>query len=373
MRTPRSFRAWARYALAAAAGLLLGGASPSGASSPATSVADAAGTSAAIPRHHRLPRKVLIGTVVGGYEVYRMPLAERFQKMDEILDAIAAQAKNNFPGKRLDLVVLPEYFIGRPGDLLPEKTVRLGNVQPRIAACARKYGCYLVVPLLLQEQAIPSQSTNAAVLVDRAGQVTGIYRKVHPVGDHGSNILEGGTTPGGEFPVFNCDFGKLGIQICFDMVYADGWRALAQQGAEIVALPSASPETVHPSFYALQYQYYVVSAAPRDHSAIFSPLGMVESQISNEGSVLVHEIDLSYEILHWDAALDEGAAVRRKFGDKIGFHYYRDQDMGIFWSNEPTKSVGEMLGTLGVSPAELEVERLRSVQDAIRGGPITSP
>ena len=95
-------------------------------------------------------------------------------------------------------------------------------------------------------------------------------------------MLEGGTTPGPGFPVFDCDFGRLGIQICFDMLYADGWDALATEGAEIVALPSASPETVRPASYAREHGYYIVSASPRDRAAFFSPLGIIEAQATSE-------------------------------------------------------------------------------------------
>ena len=85
--------------------------------------------------------------------------------------------------------------------------------------------------------------SNAAVLVDRQGAIAGIYRKVHPVAMLGHDDLENGITPGCDFPVFDCDFGKLGIQICWDIVFDDGWQALADKGAEIVVWPTRSPAT----------------------------------------------------------------------------------------------------------------------------------
>lgn len=348
-------RAWVQSWLALLAGLLLGA---PGHAAPS------------VPSYDRLPRKVLIGTVVGGVPIYSRPLEERLQRIDAIVGEISEKAGREFPGKRLDLVVIPEYFVARPGEKLPEKVVRLGEVEPSLSACAKKYGCYLVAPMLLREEGEPQRLSNAAFLFDRTGHVAGIYRKVHPAGGHGSEVLEGGLTPGQEFPVFDCDFGKLGIQICFDMLYSDGWRALAEKGAEIVALPSASSETIRPSMYALQNGYYIVSATPWHHAAIFSPIGTIEAQATREGEVLVHEIDLSYEILHWDQDLDEGAAVTRRFGDKAGYLYYQDQDIGIYWSNDPTRTIGQMMATFGVLPVNLEVERLRGVQDSLRGAPI---
>jgi len=328
---------------------------------------------AALARRDRLPRKVLVGTMVSGYAVFTLPLEQRLQKMDEVVDAIAAQAGSDYPGKRLDLVVLPEAFLTRQGDSLAKQAVRLAEVEPRIAACARRHHCYLVVPMFLQEAEAPPRYSNAAVLVDREGRVAGIYRKVHPVAPQGSDVLEAGITPGRLFPVFDCDFGRVGIQICFDMMYTDGWQALADQGAEIVALASADPDVVHPAAYAMQHEYYVVSATPRDYAAVIGPLGIIEAQLSREDAVLVHQIDLSYALLHWDAVLEDGAALSRKFGNKVGYHYYRPADMGIFWSNDPAMTIGQMIRSLGLSETDAELERIRLLQDKARGGPPAVP
>jgi predicted amidohydrolase len=323
-------------------------------------------------RRDGLPRKVLLGTVISGYGIFSQPLEKRLQRMDELIEVMATRARGDFPAKRLDLAVLPETFLTRPGDSLAKQAVRLEEVLPRIAACARRQGCYLIVPMLLQETAPPLRISNAAVLVDREGNVVGIYRKVHPVAPQGSDVVENGTMPGREFPVFECDFGRVGIQICFDLLYADGWEALARRGAEIVALPSASPETVHPSLYALQHRYYILSAAPRDHAAVYSPLGVIEAEVTKE-DVLVHQIDLSYALLHWEAVLEEGAGLRRKFGDKVGFHYYRPEDAGIFWSNDPGTPIAQMIASLGLSESDANVERVRRLEDLARGGPPAKP
>ncbi len=323
-------------------------------------------------RRDGLPRKVLVGTMVCGPELFTLSLERRLQRMDESLDSIAAQAKSGYPGKRLDLVILPEAFLSHPGDTVGVEAVRLSEVQEPIAAGARRLGSYLIVPMLLNESGAAPLYSNVAVLFDRSGKVAGIYRKVHPVAPEGSDVIETGTKPGGSFPVFDCDFGRVGIQICFDMLYADGWAALAKQGAEIVALPTASPQTTYPSFYAQQHRYYVVSAAPRDHAAFYSPVGLIETEVTQPGT-LVHEIDLSYALIHWESFLEEGQAFARKYGDRAGFLYYRDQDEGIFWSNDPAVPIGKMLSSLGLREMSESVERIRRVQDTARGGAPLSP
>ena len=285
---------------------------------------------------------------------------------------MAGQAETSYPGKRLDLAVLTEYFLSRPGDTAAQRAVSLEEVRSRMAACAKKHGCYMIVPLVMKEEGLPLRYSNVAVLMDRDGRVAGMYRKVHPVSDIKGIVLEDGLTPGRDFPVFDCDFGRVGVQICYDIFYANGWEALAKQGAEIVALVSAMPETIRPSAYAMQHRYYIVSATPRDHAAVINPLGMIEAEATQAG-VLVHEIDLSFEIVKWESGLDEGKGPARKLGDRVGYHYYGDQDHGIFWSNDPTTSIGKLMGGLGFPDVDEETDYNRVLQDKLRGGPPTLP
>ncbi len=109
---------------------------------------------------------------------------------------------------------------------------------------------------------------------------------------------EGGVSAGADFPVFACDFGKVGVQICWDVAYDDGWAALAARGAELVAFPSASPATILPAAYAARHRYFVVSSTPRDNATVYEPTGLVGARIVDDG-VLVYEVDLSFALLGW--------------------------------------------------------------------------
>jgi predicted amidohydrolase len=325
-------------------------------------------------RRDGLPRKVLVGTEISGYDVIlKLPLETRFQRMDDIVDAMEAQASSKYPGKRLDLAVFTEYFMSHPSDALEQQAVRLGDVVGKVEACAKRNGCYIIMPLVMREEGGPARYSNVALLVDREGHLAGMYHKVHPCTDLNYALLEGGMTPGRDYPVFDCDFGRVGIQICYDVEFPEGWQALANKGAEIVAFPSETPQTARPSMYALQHRYYVVSATPRDHAAVYNPLGMIDAQATKEGEVLVHQIDLSYAITDWQSGLDGGESLRRKYGDRVGFTYYNGEDAGIFWSNDPKTSIGQMFKAFGYPEPADDDERARMLQDKVRGGPPAAP
>jgi hypothetical protein len=173
--------------------------------------------------------------------------------------------------------------------------------------------------------------------------------------------MESGSTLGTEVPVFQCDFGRLGIQICYDIEFDHGWNELARQGCDLVAWPTQSPQTATPAFRAMRGQYYIASSTWRNNASVFEPSGRIAAQIRPPESVLAYEIDLSYAILPWSARLENGKALRKKFGEGVGFHYYEDEDRGIFWSNDPRMTIREMVRSLGLEEQHEQLARVQQV------------
>lgn len=316
----------------------------------------------------RLPRKVVVGTTIfGRYGTYE-GLEARLKALSGLIETMAGEAEERFPGRGLDLAVLPEEIVTAvSGPALRRAAPLEGPIQETFSALARKHSTYIVVPMTLAEMGSSGPiASNAAVLFDRQGKVVGIYRKVHPVDTLGNPRLENGMTPGAEYPVFECDFGRLGIQICWDIQYEEGWRSLVEQGADLIAWPSQSPATVLPAARAAELRTYIVSSTWREDATIFEPTGMPAAQIEGSDGILVHEIDLSYALLGWSPTLEDGKALDRKFGDKVGHHYSRREDFGLFWSNDPATSIGAMYRSLGLEEVDVQVERNRPIQEAAR-------
>ena len=81
----------------------------------------------------------------------------------------------------------------------------------------------------------PDRIFSSAVCISGDG-VLGHHRKVHiPPGEHGIY------TAGDEFAAFDTPVGRLGMLICYDKVFPEAARALALDGAEIVACMAAWP------------------------------------------------------------------------------------------------------------------------------------
>jgi len=92
---------------------------------------------------------------------------------------------------------------------------------------------------------------------------------------------------------------------------------------------------------------------------VFEPTGKIPAQVRPPEQILVEELDLSYAILPWSSKLRNGKALKEMYEERIGFRYYEDEDCGIFWSNDPKTTIGQMVRSIGVLELEEEMARVR--------------
>lgn len=292
------------------------------------------------------PRKVVIGTLMKSFWGAYEGLSQRLLNLGNDIDAMAQQAVQKGYQGTLDLVVLPENAVC--DESLTDASEKClpfeGTIHHTFREKARQHNTYIIVPLFLNANGILG---NAAVLIDRSGDIVGTYYKANPVLPKGATEYEGGVIKGTDYPVFECDFGRVGIQICFDIHFDTGWHALTQNGAEIVAWPTQSPQIVQPSMRAEKGDYYIVSSTWRDNASIFEPSGLIAAQTETD-PILVHQIDLSYAVLPWQPTLQQGQLLTKHYGNRVGYHYSLREDRGLFWSNDPTLSIGHMIQELNL-------------------------
>ena len=103
---------------------------------------------------------------------------------------------------------------------------------------AAKHGMAVVAPIY--EEEMPGLYYNTAAVVDADGRYLGKYRKTHipQVAGFWEKFF---FRPGNSgWPVFDTAFCKVGVYICYDRHFPEGWRALALNGAEYIVNPSAT-------------------------------------------------------------------------------------------------------------------------------------
>ncbi|MDT4995267.1 MAG: beta-ureidopropionase [Actinoplanes sp.] len=113
-----------------------------------------------------------------------------------------------------------------------------GPTTERFQALAAELGLVMILPMYEKEQ--EGVLYNTAAVLDADGSFLGKYRKHHipQVNGFWEKFY---FRPGNlGYPVFDTAVGKVGVYICYDRHFPEGWRALGLNGAQIVFNPSAT-------------------------------------------------------------------------------------------------------------------------------------
>ncbi|MEP7323948.1 MAG: carbon-nitrogen hydrolase family protein [Saprospiraceae bacterium] len=243
------------------------------------------------------PRKTNVGTV------YFRPPGPTVEKNIALMGDLLDQA-----GKaHCQIICLPEgWTTSNTGIGMQKNEVNTidGSASRMLSQKAKQYGMYIVSGLYTWTG---DTLHNIAALYDRQGIIQSIYKKVHLP----DSEAESGAVPGNSLPVFNTDFGKIGILICWDYAFPEVSRALALKGAEILFCPIAG-DVRGTDIYkiisrsrAVDNGVYFVNSIFDGHSMIINPAGDILQESGTQGTLLMATIDLNFSP-SWDWIGNEG-------------------------------------------------------------------
>jgi len=165
-----------------------------------------------------------------------------------------------------------------------------GPTTQRLGELARKRKAYVVAGIYEREA---HALYNTAVILDRNGQLAGKYRKVYLPREE----VERGLTPGNSYPVFQTDFGKIGLMICYDVFFSDPARALATQGAEMILLPIWGGDETLAKARAIENKIFLVASGYDHPTYVMDPNGERLSEAREQSTAAVATIDLNRRYL----------------------------------------------------------------------------
>ncbi len=291
-----------------------------------------------VARRDRLPREVWIASLTqeglrecGHYE----EVVERAVKR---MEQIAIY--------RPDIICLPEAFhragiAGERPPLSKSAEVPIGPITRPLAEYARQHSCYVVAPIVTEEN---GKYYNAAVIIDRNGQSMGEYRKTRLT----NGEVETGLTCGPlEPPVFETDFGKIGVQICFDIEWSEGWRRLQKSGAEIVFWPSAFAGGRKLNMLAALNQYCVVSSTrSRSHTGA-KICDITGEEIAWSGQWhkwgVCAPVNLEKAFLHTWPYHRRFEEIQAKYGRKIRIKTFHEEQWSVIESRSADVKVADVM------------------------------
>lgn len=202
-----------------------------------------------------------------------------------------------------------------------------GPTTERFQALAAELGMVMVLPMYEEEQ--PGILYNTAAVVDADGSYLGKYRKNHipQVKGFWEKFY---FRPGNlGYPVFQTAVGPVGVYICYDRHFPEGWRALGLNGAQIVFNPSATHRGL--SAYLWQLEQPASAVANEYFVGAINRVG-IESEIGDndfygtsyfvdpEGKFVGEPADAyNAELVVRDLDMDLLAEVRNRWA------FYRDR------------------------------------------------
>lgn len=192
---------------------------------------------------------------------------------------------------------------------------------------AKRLGMVIVVPLY--EEELTGVFYNTAAVIDADGKYLGSFRKIHIPHCHPGFWEKFYFRPGNlGYPVFETAVGKVGVYICYDRHFPEGWRELGLNGAEIVFNPSATVAGLSEYLWKLEQpaaacaNMYYVGAINRPGTE--APWNIGEFYGTSyfadpRGQIMVEGPRLDDAIVVADLDLDRIAEVRRVW------QFYRDR------------------------------------------------
>jgi predicted amidohydrolase len=188
-----------------------------------------------------------------------------------------------------DLVCLPETLLGiGTGGLGPVDALPIpGPATEAFGERARARKLWICAGLSEREA---GRIYNSAVLIDRQGHLVGKYRKTHlPIQE-----VEAGFTPGRELPVWDTEFGKVGILICHDTAFPEPARVLALKGAELILLPIWGGSDIYVRSRAADNGLFILSSSYDYPCGVIGPTGewLCQAENSPAGAIVTADIDL---------------------------------------------------------------------------------
>jgi len=213
------------------------------------------------------------------------------------------------------LAVLPEMF-NCPYDIHCfrdyAEEIPSGETTKHLANLARTLGLFLVggsIPELSDDLLY-----NTSVVFNPLGKIIARHRKAHLFDVRVKNGIEFTESlvlsPGNTATLFETPWGKIGLEICYDIRFPELTRKMAKDGARLVIVPAAFNMTTGPLHWellfrsrALDNQIFMLGASPaRDlqssyiaygHSLAVNPWGKVLAQLNERPGILMVELDLT--------------------------------------------------------------------------------
>jgi predicted amidohydrolase len=218
--------------------------------------------------------------------------------------------------KNADIVCLPEgiTLVGTKQSYVEAGEPIPGPSTEFLGQLAKQYSMYIVAGIYEKEG---PALYNTSILIGRDGELLGKYRKTALPQEE----INGGITPGDSYPVFDTDFGRIGMMICWDVSFPEPARALALQGAEVIFMPIWGGNLTLAKARAIENQVYLVSSSYDMKTGVFDRRGELVVEGTEDRPVAMIDVDLNQRELWWWLGEFRNRITRERPRDLCSWQY----------------------------------------------------
>jgi predicted amidohydrolase len=295
-------------------------------------------------------------------QIVSIGFAPRAQEFEPVIRVVEQEA-----AKGADILILPETW--RSQNHEPETLD--GLTVTTLSRLAQRYNVYIVCPIDRQDG---SQRLNTAVLLDRQGKVACLYDKVYPYWSEYD--LSPTVNVGAQVPVYQTDFGCVGMAICFDVNFPEVWQRLADQGAELVLWPSAYSAGRSLQAHAINHHFYVVTATYTPDCIVYDINGDEILYQKGEGdgiNVTRVTLDLDRGIYHENFNTDKLKRLLEERAEDVELEQWLQREQWfVLKAKRPGVHVRELARQYGLEELRDYLSRSRRQIDERRGEGLVS-
>ena len=264
-----------------------------------------------------------------------------------------------------DFICLPEVFPFTNVEqefTIAEKVTISEKVLQQFAEFSKQNKCYTICPVYTSRN---GKNYNSAVVFDRAGNKIGSYDKIHLT----EGEIEGGCTCGPLFqPVIKTDFGSIGVQICFDIEWDDGWSMLRKQGAEIIFWPAAFAGGKAVNTKAWQHKCVVASSTNKNTAKLCDISGELITQTGIwNPNLFCAPVNLEKVFLHTWPYVHRFKDIQNKYGRKVRITNFHEEEWSVIESLSPDVFVKDIMKEFDLITHEELMSRSETAQIKSRG------
>lgn len=218
-----------------------------------------------------------------------------------------------------------------------------------IAQIAKENNCYIAVGLARDDE--NGKRYNSCVMIGRDGEVVGVYDKnfIVPCETPHSGIM-----PGEDIAVFECDFGRVGAIICYDLNFDEVRKKYYEAKCDLIVFPTHFHGGMLNSIFAHETKaYFVTCYASRYGAAVaYDPLGYEIESTGEYYRYLVVDLNLDYEVCHTDNHYEKFAKAKEKYG--TGFKVSNHDKIGtvIITSEMPDVTIRDIIKEFDIMPRD---------------------